>query len=104
MSPIDTSYEIICAADLSDPRNGYFELDAHPPIITPYTSKEEIAKTNKRATLISDRTQPSFNGITAQARIAITKDIRGAKKNTGLSAPAGIIISLKTSLSMSAPD
>ena len=33
--PIETSYETICAADLIDPKKGYFEFDAHPPIITP---------------------------------------------------------------------
>ena len=33
--PIETSYEIICAADRSEPRNGYFEFDAQPPMMTP---------------------------------------------------------------------
>src|SRR5437762_12759515 len=40
--PIDTSYETICAADLSAARNGYFEFDAHPPMITPYTPNHQI--------------------------------------------------------------
>ena len=35
MRPSDTSYEIICAADRSEPRNGYLELEAQPPMITP---------------------------------------------------------------------
>ena len=34
-NPIDTSYEIICAADLNAPKKGYLELLAHPAIITP---------------------------------------------------------------------
>ena len=35
IKPIDTSYDIICAADLNEPRKGYLEFDAQPPIITP---------------------------------------------------------------------
>ena len=35
ITPIETSYETICAADLIAPKNGYFELDAHPHIIIP---------------------------------------------------------------------
>ena len=34
-SPMETSYDTICAAERSAPRNGYFELDAQPPMITP---------------------------------------------------------------------
>src|SRR5713226_3946210 len=33
--PIETSYETICAADRSAARNGYFEFDAQPAMITP---------------------------------------------------------------------
>ena len=35
ITPIETSYETICAADLIAPKKGYFELEAHPPIIIP---------------------------------------------------------------------
>ena len=35
MKPIETSYEIIWAAERNEPRNGYLELEAQPPIITP---------------------------------------------------------------------
>src|SRR5581483_5833072 len=35
--PIETSYDTICAAERSAARNGYFEFDAQPPMITPYT-------------------------------------------------------------------
>ena len=34
-SPIDTSYDTICAADLSAPINAYLELLAQPAIIIP---------------------------------------------------------------------
>src|SRR5262245_51484712 len=33
--PIETSYEIICAAERSAERNGYLEFDAQPPIMIP---------------------------------------------------------------------
>jgi hypothetical protein len=44
MRPIETSYEIIWAADLSDPKKAYFELLDHPAIMIPYTFRDEIAK------------------------------------------------------------
>src|SRR5437588_4715650 len=34
-NPMETSYETICAAERSAARNGYFELDAQPAMITP---------------------------------------------------------------------
>src|SRR5215831_942083 len=34
-NPIETSYETICAAERSAARNGYFEFDAQPAMITP---------------------------------------------------------------------
>ena len=34
-NPIETSYEIICAAERKAPKNAYFELLAHPAIIIP---------------------------------------------------------------------
>src|SRR5580704_1969489 len=43
--PIETSYDTIWAAERSAARNGYFEFDAQPAMITPYTPSEEIAKT-----------------------------------------------------------
>src|ERR1700761_9558886 len=33
--PIDTSYDTIWAAERRAPRNGYFEFEAQPPMITP---------------------------------------------------------------------
>src|SRR5262245_3975588 len=43
-NPMDTSYETICAAERSAARNGYFEFEAQPAMITPYTISDEIAK------------------------------------------------------------
>src|SRR3979490_527933 len=43
-NPIETSYETICAAERSAARNGYFEFDAQPAMMMPYTPSEEIAK------------------------------------------------------------
>ena len=33
--PIETSYDTICAAERDAERNGYFELEAHPPMMMP---------------------------------------------------------------------
>ncbi len=33
--PIDTSYEIICAAERNDPKKAYFELLAQPAMMIP---------------------------------------------------------------------
>ena len=64
---MDTSYETICAADLSAPKNGYLEFEAHPAIIIPYTPREDTAKIYKIPTLIFASTSVSLKGITAQA-------------------------------------
>src|ERR1700730_15468848 len=42
--PMETSYDTICAAERNAARNGYFEFDAQPAIMMPYTLSEEIAK------------------------------------------------------------
>src|SRR3954464_12567652 len=42
--PIETSYDTIWAAERNAARNGYFELEAQPAMMTPYTPSEEIAK------------------------------------------------------------
>ena len=33
--PSETSYDTICAAERSEPRNGYFEFEAQPPMMMP---------------------------------------------------------------------
>jgi len=43
--PIETSYEIIWAAERKAPKKAYLELLDHPAIITECTLKEEIVKT-----------------------------------------------------------
>src|SRR5690242_6246837 len=35
--PIETSQDTICAAERSAERNGYFEFEAHPAMMMPYT-------------------------------------------------------------------
>src|SRR5581483_5737170 len=42
--PIETSYDTICAAERNAARNGYFEFDAQPAMMMPYTISDEIAK------------------------------------------------------------
>ena len=100
---IDT-YDTICAADLIAPKKGYLELEAHPPIIIPYTPNDETAKRYKIPTLMSARTKSSPNGITAHdinANVIVTT---GANTNTSLFELAGIIISLKIYFNASAND
>src|SRR6516164_11250598 len=57
--PIETSYDTICAADRSAARNGYFEFEAQPAMITPYTPSEEMAKMKRMPTLMSAMNQPA---------------------------------------------
>jgi hypothetical protein len=45
---METSYEIIWAADRKDPKKAYFELLDHPAIIIPYTFNPERASKNNR--------------------------------------------------------
>src|ERR1700730_5127024 len=42
--PIETSYDTICAAERNAARKGYFEFEAQPAMMTPYTPSEEMAK------------------------------------------------------------
>src|SRR5476651_169418 len=102
--PIETSYDTICAAERNAARNGYFEFDAQPAMMMPYTLSDEIAKTYRMPTLISAITQPELTGITAQAASASVQVTSGARRNTPLFAPAGMVGSLNTNLSRSAND
>ena len=104
ITPIETSYDTICAADLIAPKKGYLELEAHPPIIIPYTPNDETAKRYKIPTLISARTKSSPNGITAHDIHANVIVPTGANTNTSLFELAGIIISLKIYFNASAND
>ena len=42
--PIETSYDTLCAADRIAARKAYFEFDAQPAMMMPYTISDEIAK------------------------------------------------------------
>ena len=43
-NPIAISYATICAAERIAPSSAYFELEAQPAMITPYTPTEVIAR------------------------------------------------------------
>ena len=47
----NTSYEIICAEDRSDPKNAYLELLDHPLKMIAYTPNDEIQNHNNALTL-----------------------------------------------------
>ena len=101
-SPIETSYETICAADLKAPRKAYFELLAQPAIIIPYIDNEETANKYKIPTFMLERTKLSEIGITLQATNDKEKEIMGAKINIILLELAGIIVSFEKSFNPSA--
>jgi hypothetical protein len=65
INPIDTSYDIICAAALIAPKNAYFELLAHPDINIAYTPIDPTANIYSIPTFISANIAPSEYGITA---------------------------------------
>ena len=67
--------------------NGYLELEAHPPMIIPYTPKDETAKIYKIPTLMSATTQPSAKGITAQDDKATKQVTIGPVSYTHLTLP-----------------
>src|SRR5260370_4798178 len=65
---------------------------------------EEIAKMYSTPTLMSATAQLRLTGITAQADSASTQVTSGASRKTPLLAPAGMVGSLITNLTMSAND
>src|SRR5437867_3895696 len=90
--PIAISYDTICAEARIAPRNAYFELEAQPAMITPYTSIEVIAITNSKPALTLASTVSGPNGTTAHAASAGMMVMIGAITNSILFAFAGIII------------
>lgn len=62
--PIETSYEIIWAAERSAPKKAYFELLDHPAIITEWTLNEEIAKIYNSPIFKFANANPSPKGTT----------------------------------------
>src|SRR5690606_6479350 len=76
--PIAISYDTICAAARIAPRKAYFELDAQPARMMPYTPSEVIASRYSRPALAFDSTTCASNGITAQAANDGTSTSNGA--------------------------
>src|SRR5580693_6746106 len=76
--PIEISYETIWAAARIAPRNAYFEFDAQPAKITPYTPTDDTAITYSRPALTSPSTAFAWNGITAHTANAGTTVMIGA--------------------------
>ena len=85
-----------------EPRNAYFELEAHPARITPYTLSEVRAKINNKPALILEMMKNSDKGITAQTSKDGTSINIGAVRKIPLFALVGIIISLETNFKTSA--
>src|SRR4051812_36923275 len=100
--PIAISYATICAAERIAPRNAYFELDAQPAMMTPYTPIDESDSRYNSPALAFDTTIVADNGITAQAANAGINAIMGAKWNSTLLALVGITTSLVSSFTTSA--
>src|ERR1700749_4055770 len=68
-SPIETSYETICAEERRPPSSAYFELEDQPASIKASTPTEEIERTKSRPMFTSVIT-PQFGakGMTEKVR------------------------------------
>jgi hypothetical protein len=99
---MDTSYDIICAAERNAPKNAYFELLAQPDIIIPYTANDDIANKYNTPKFISANTTPFPIGITAQPNNAKQKVIIGAIRNTIVLALLGKTVSFTNNFAASA--
>ena len=102
MNPIETSYEIIWAAERNAPKKGYFELLDQPAIIIPYTLNEDVANKYKTPMFRSDNTICSDKGKTAQPIKLKTNVNIGAIKNILILELLGKIVSFTNSFSPSA--
>src|SRR5205085_10570086 len=90
-SPIETSYEIICALERSAPSKAYFEFDDQPARIVASTPTLDTASTNKTPMFTSVMTaQSGPNGTTAITTNAATTAIYGAIKKIQRSAFSGM--------------
>src|SRR5438477_11318848 len=102
-SPIDTSYETICALERSAPSKAYFEFDDQPARISARTPTLETASTNSTPMLTSVMTaQSGPKGTTAMTMKAATTAIYGATKKIQRSAFSGTKSSLVSSFKPSA--
>merc|ERR1712225_45556 len=102
MNPMDTSYEIIWAAERMAPRKAYFEFDAHPAMMIPYTASELMANRYLIPRFTSASTIPSPNGMTAYPSKLSIKVITGAARNSQVLAFDGTTDSLANSFRPSA--
>jgi hypothetical protein len=100
--PIETSYEIICAAERNAPKKAYLELLDHPDIIIPYTVNEDNAKNIKILTRTSANTEWFENGIILQFNKLKIKVNNGAIIKIILFDKTGIIVSLTINFTASA--
>jgi hypothetical protein len=74
-----SSYEIIAAELLSEPRKAYLELPDQPANKIPYIPKLDKAKVYSNPKEKSNKAKPCPNGITAQPNKLNTKVLIGAK-------------------------
>ena len=84
------------------PRKAYFEFDAQPAIMTPYTPIDVSARIYKRLASIFASTSVSVKGSTAQAASAGAIDNIGATTNRKRLELVGTIISFVNNFSASA--
>src|ERR1044071_3808572 len=74
-SPIETSYETICADERRPPSSAYFEFEDHPARMSASTPTEEIERT-KRSPMFTSVITPQFgaNGTTEKVmKVAATE-------------------------------
>jgi hypothetical protein len=102
INPIDTSYDIICAAALIAPKYAYFELLDHPDINIAYTLIDDTPNIYNIPILISDNTISSPYGTTANIINANVNAKIGPITNTVIFACDGNIVSLLKSFTASA--
>ena len=100
--PIAISYDTICAAERTAPRNAYLELDAQPAMMMPYMPSEVIVRIYSSPALTLASAMPSSNGTTAHAASAGASAMTGATTNRNLLDPLGMMISLRNNFTPSA--
>ena len=100
--PIGSSYDIICAADLIEPKKAYLELLDHPDIIIPYTPNDEKANKKSKPKFKSDITILKSKGINDQHNILIKKVKIGENINIYKLEEPGIKVSLLNNFTASA--
>src|SRR6218665_75695 len=103
-NPIANSYLIICEEARTAPNKEYLLLEAHPPIIIPYTPSETTPKEYRmpifKSAICKENVLPSMSksfpqGITAYVIKAVHINKQGDKRKSVLSAAEGKISSLK---------